>query len=297
MLPEYSSRKSASSSASVDGRSRSDCIRGSVGHRGLRWALGASWRRSRPYRPGFAGSVRSTPGAPTTGRGGRTASQVLDAVTLEREDKITGPKPGRKGLSGRFTRMPEALLPQGFPGHSLRCKRRPIIPVIAHCGRGLETAHSHAMVALSVPPWILRSMATLRNREVENRAIAAVIAYELSQGRNARDARGQCAGDVLSDDRVIEVKAYSRSARGTQLWLEPDQYAHALDNPNFWIYVVDQIADGAPHVIPIGGDDLVTLAASASESTYYLAPLRVGDYDRLAPADTADERNSDAAPS
>lgn len=37
-------------------------------------------------------------GHPIDGRGGRTASQVLCAVTLEREDKITGPRAGRKGL-------------------------------------------------------------------------------------------------------------------------------------------------------------------------------------------------------
>lgn len=56
------------------------------------------------------------------------------------------------------------------------------------------------------------------NRAVENAAIEYVLAYEREQGRKAWDTRGHgAAADLESDDgRLIEVKAYGRSARGTR---------------------------------------------------------------------------------
>lgn len=52
--------------------------------------------------------------------------------------------------------------------------------------------------------------------------LAFVIGNEAEHGRKAVDTRGRgAAGYLVSDDgRVIEVKAYGRSARGSGLWLE-----------------------------------------------------------------------------
>jgi len=73
------------------------------------------------------------------------------------------------------------------------------------------------------------------NAAVENAAIEYVIANETAQGRTATDTRGKGApADVKSDGRIIEVKAYGRSARGQDLWLEARQVAEAESNPDFW---------------------------------------------------------------
>jgi hypothetical protein len=56
------------------------------------------------------------------------------------------------------------------------------------------------------------------NRAVEQVAIVYVIAKERGAGREARDVRGTgSAGDVDSPPRTIEVRAYGRSARGSDL--------------------------------------------------------------------------------
>lgn len=78
------------------------------------------------------------------------------------------------------------------------------------------------------------------NRAVEDAAIAFVLARETANGRTARDVRGTgAAGDVDSPPRTIEVKAFGRSARGTDLWLEVRQVDEARRNPDFYVYVVE----------------------------------------------------------
>jgi hypothetical protein len=66
-----------------------------------------------------------------------------------------------------------------------------------------------------------------------------------SCGRRARDVRGTgAAGDVASPPRTIEVKAHGRSARGTDLWLETRQVDEARSNPDFYVYVVENVRQG-----------------------------------------------------
>ena len=44
---------------------------------------------------------------------------------------------------------------------------------------------------------------------------------------------------------MIEVKAYGRSARGSDLWLETRQAEEARSNPDgFHVYVVDNVRQG-----------------------------------------------------
>jgi hypothetical protein len=85
--------------------------------------------------------------------------------------------------------------------------------------------------------------------QVEEAAIKFVIAGETAEGRSARDARREpgVPTDIVSGDRLIEVKAYGGSARGHDLWLEPAQVAAALASPErFWLYVVDNVSQGDP---------------------------------------------------
>ncbi len=123
------------------------------------------------------------------------------------------------------------------------------------------------------------------NRAVEDAAIAYVIAHEQVSGRQARDARGTgAAGDLVSDERVIEVKAYGRSSRGQDLWLEVRQVEEARRNADFWLYIVENVRQGDPaqfRLLQLGGQDLATLLGRARERRYYEVPFPVAVHDRL----------------
>lgn len=126
------------------------------------------------------------------------------------------------------------------------------------------------------------------NRAIENAAIAYVIAFETTHGRSAIDTRGLgAAGDVESDARVIEVKAYGGVARGQDLWLEARQVAEAESNSNFWVYVVDNVRQGDPtgfRLRLLGGGELARLIARKRVQTTYTIPFPVAEYD-AAPRD------------
>lgn len=129
-------------------------------------------------------------------------------------------------------------------------------------------------------------MEIVGNRAIETAAIEYVVAEERAAGRAARDVRGTgAAGDVASPPRVIEVKAYGTSARGSDLWLEVRQVEEARRNPDFWIYVVENVRQGDPGQFTlkmIGGERLQKLLERAKEQRYYSVPWPVADYDALA---------------
>ena len=83
------------------------------------------------------------------------------------------------------------------------------------------------------------------NSEIENAAIACVIAREHAAGRQAVDVRyrGEPA-DIRSPPRHIEVKAYGTTVRGYELWLEAGQVEEARQNPEFYVYVVENVRQG-----------------------------------------------------
>ncbi|GIG63256.1 hypothetical protein Lfu02_76280 [Longispora fulva] len=124
------------------------------------------------------------------------------------------------------------------------------------------------------------------NRQVEDAAVAFVLAWEAARGRTAHDTRGRgAAGDVASGSRTIEVKAYGRAARGQDLWLEVRQVEEAAGNPDFWLYVVENIRQGDPEkfrLLEIGGEALRSLLARAVERRYFTVPWPVAVYDELA---------------
>lgn len=118
------------------------------------------------------------------------------------------------------------------------------------------------------------------NRQIEDAALRFVIAQEELEGRKAVDARGQgAAGDLLSGDHVIEVKASGGSARGNDMWLEVRQVEEALAHPDtFWLYMVENVRQGDPshfRLIKFGGDDLAALLARRVERRYFTVPFPV----------------------
>lgn len=122
------------------------------------------------------------------------------------------------------------------------------------------------------------------NRAVENAALSYVTTHEQSRGRAAHDTRGTgAAGDLVSAERVIEVKAYGGSSRGQNLWLEVRQVEEARANPDFWLYIVENIRQGDPtqfRLLTFGGGDLAALVSRAKERRYFEIPFPVQIYDQ-----------------
>lgn len=117
----------------------------------------------------------------------------------------------------------------------------------------------------------------------ENAAVKWVLNYEKHHGRVAHDARYQGeAVDVISSDRVIEIKAFGKSARGSDLFVEVSQVEEARKNPAFHLYVVDNIRQGDPakfRLIDLHGETLAKLLEHAKEQRYFVVPFPVGVYD------------------
>ncbi len=111
----------------------------------------------------------------------------------------------------------------------------------------------------------------MSNREVEDLAIQHVLKLERAAGRNAEDSRGRGALADIEGDRTIEVKAYGKSARGNDMWLETKQVEAALADPErFHLVLVENIRQGDPdlfRVIDIHGKDLAGLLDRRREST------------------------------
>jgi hypothetical protein len=121
------------------------------------------------------------------------------------------------------------------------------------------------------------------NKAIEEAAIAWVMDVERANGRNPSDSRYRGApADVESPPRVIEVKAFGRLNRGFGLWLETRQFDAASSDQNFYVYVVENVAQGDPALFTLkvlGGDRLRRLLARAKLRTYYEVPWPVADYD------------------
>jgi hypothetical protein len=123
------------------------------------------------------------------------------------------------------------------------------------------------------------------SNRVEQAAIEWVLAYEREQGREPVDKRYERGfpGDIESPPRVIEVKATSTSYRGWFLPLEPIQLEHALEDPAFHIYVVENIGQGDPAEFTLrilSGERLRELAAKATERRYFEMSWPVASYDQ-----------------
>jgi len=123
------------------------------------------------------------------------------------------------------------------------------------------------------------------NRRIEDAAIRFVVEQERRFGREAKDTRHRgAAADLESAGRTIEVKAVGGLLRGYGLPVEPRQMDEARTNPNFYIYIVENVAQGDPakfELRVLGGEQLQRLLANARERRYYEVPVAVGEYAKI----------------
>lgn len=124
----------------------------------------------------------------------------------------------------------------------------------------------------------------LRGRAVEDAAVGWVMAYELRAGRSPVDRRYERAypGDIDSLPRIIEIKATATSYRGWFLPLEPIQVETGRANPNFYLYVVENVGQGDPAAFTLrilAGAQLLRLLDRATERRYFEVPWPTADYD------------------
>jgi hypothetical protein len=122
------------------------------------------------------------------------------------------------------------------------------------------------------------------NKATEDAAIAWVMQLELAAGRSPQDTRYRGApADIESPPRLIEVKAFGKSTRGYDLLIEPRQLEEARGNPDFYIYVVENVRQGDPSQFTLrvlAGDHLQRLLARVKEYRYYGVPWPVADHDK-----------------
>jgi hypothetical protein len=123
------------------------------------------------------------------------------------------------------------------------------------------------------------------NRQIEDAAIAHVLRLEVAEGRRATDSRGTGSLADIEGERLIEVKAFGPSARGSDLWPEARQVAAAESDPGrFHLVIVENVRQGDPagfRVLDITGGELRDLLARKREKQYFEVPFPVAVYDRL----------------
>lgn len=122
------------------------------------------------------------------------------------------------------------------------------------------------------------------NKAIEQAAAAWVMDLERAAGRVPEDRRyvRASAGDLWSPPRTIELKTTGTSFRGWFLWLEPVQVEAARSDPNFYIYVVENVAQGDPQQFTlkvIHGEQLARLLAKVTERRYFEMSWPVKEYD------------------
>lgn len=121
------------------------------------------------------------------------------------------------------------------------------------------------------------------NKAIEDAAISWVMDLERRAGREPSDTRYRGApADISSPPRLIEVKAFGTTNRGYDLWLEVRQVEEARRNPNFYVYVVENVRQGDPALFTLkvlGGELLARLLGRAKEQRYFSVPWPAADYD------------------
>lgn len=124
-------------------------------------------------------------------------------------------------------------------------------------------------------------------KQIEDAAIAFGMQIERAEGREPVDTRADKAAvaDLVSGDRVIEVKAAGATSRGFELWPEPNQYREAGTNPDhFQLYLVENVRQGDPakfRLLRIGGEQLAQVLPKAKHQEYRILPVPVAVYDQL----------------
>lgn len=125
------------------------------------------------------------------------------------------------------------------------------------------------------------------NRAVENAAIASVPEHEQLFGRQATDTRGTGgAGDLVSGEPFIEMKAYGTSSRGPRPVAGGAAERGGAAEPQLLALHRREHQAGRPAPVPAAGHRPRAVAepagARARERRYYgEVPSPVGVYDRL----------------
>jgi hypothetical protein len=122
------------------------------------------------------------------------------------------------------------------------------------------------------------------NRRIEDAAIHWIEQLERDAGRLPVDRRQERTfpGDIESPPRIIEVKAVGADARGADLPLEVAQVERGRADKDFYLYLVDRIAQGNPAQFRLkvfGGEQLARLLARARERRFYELPVPVAEFD------------------
>ena len=120
-------------------------------------------------------------------------------------------------------------------------------------------------------------------KAIEDAAITWVMELELAAGRQPRDTRYTgAAADIESPPRLIEVKSFGTSNRGYDLLMEVRQVDEARRNPDYYVYVVENVRQGDPAKFTLrvlGGARLQRLLDRAKEYRGYSVPWPVAEYD------------------
>lgn len=111
-----------------------------------------------------------------------------------------------------------------------------------------------------------------------------LLDLEREAGRVPADKRSDPGypADIDSPPRVIEVTAVGAEARGSDLRLEVAQVERARTDPNFYLYVVDRVAQGNPanfRLKVFAGDRLARLIARVRGQRYCELPVPVAEFD------------------
>ena len=88
----------------------------------------------------------------------------------------------------------------------------------------------------------------LSNKEIENRAVKAVIEFERENNRQARDVRSERQSyDVKSDERFIEIKGIEKSFGDSGNWrfIQQKSVQLLLKEKMLYVYIVDNLANGS----------------------------------------------------
>lgn len=122
------------------------------------------------------------------------------------------------------------------------------------------------------------------NKAIETAAVLWVMELERAGGREPIDRRFEAAfpADIESPPRLIEVKAVGGNQRGWFASLEVAQVEEARRNPNFYLYVADNVAQGNPAEFRLkvfAGEQLARLLLRARERRYVELPIPVAEFD------------------
>ncbi|MET7984696.1 DUF3883 domain-containing protein [Streptomyces sp. NPDC005281] len=137
--------------------------------------------------------------------------------------------------------------------------------------------------------WLLARMQRLGltrgSKETEQAAIRHVMALERRAGRDPKHVRrSDLPYDIKSPPRMIEVKAFSRTARSKALLLEHQQVEAARVNPEqYYLYVVDNVAgaDGTEiGVRTLHGEALLAMIKRTQPQIRYQPTIRAAEYDQ-----------------